>query len=178
MNYSKIKYHVQKLASSKMVLYVLTGIAFLNIIGYVVLGHIQSLLLFICLSIIASLYTKNMILILLIPIVVVNLLNSSLLIKEGLETQKKKKNGKQKESMKTKDKDPEIDYAKTVENAYDQLNDIIGSDGIKNLTSDTQNLMKQQMQLTKSMDNIKPMMEGMNNLLDKAKKMFPSSLNK
>ena len=61
-----------------------------------------------------------------------------------------------------------IDYASTIEDAYDDLNKILGSDGIKRLTSDTQGLMKQQMQLAESMkgmgtiiENIKPMMEQM-----------------
>ena len=40
-----------------------------------------------------------------------------------------------------------IDYASTIEDAYDELNKIIGGDGIQKLTGDTQNLMKQQMQL-------------------------------
>ena len=40
-----------------------------------------------------------------------------------------------------------IDYASTIEDAYDDLNKILGSDGIKRLTDDTQGLMKQQMEL-------------------------------
>ena len=44
---------------------------------------------------------------------------------------------------------PQIDYAATVEDAYDNLNSILGGEGIQKLTGDTQNLMKQQMQLAK-----------------------------
>ena len=40
-----------------------------------------------------------------------------------------------------------IDYASTIEDAYDDLNKIIGGDGIKKLTDDSQRLMKQQLQL-------------------------------
>jgi hypothetical protein len=65
-----------------------------------------------------------------------------------------------------------IDYASTIEDAYDDLNKILGSDGIKRLTSDTQGLMKQQMQLAESMkgmgpiiENIKPMMEQMKGMM-------------
>jgi hypothetical protein len=45
----------------------------------------------------------------------------------------------------------QIDYAATVEGAYDELNSILGSEGIKRLTDDTQKLMKQQLQLAESM---------------------------
>ena len=85
----------------------------------------------------------------------------------------------------------EIDYATTIEDAYDQLNSILGSDGVQRLTSDTQNLMKQQMQLAEAMKNMEPMVqsiapmvknlqgmmgqmgdgkEGLNGLMDLAKK--------
>ena len=46
----------------------------------------------------------------------------------------------------TKNKKFKVDYASTIEDAYDELNNVIGGDGIKRLTSDTQNLMKQQLQ--------------------------------
>jgi hypothetical protein len=37
-----------------------------------------------------------------------------------------------------------IDYASTLEEAYDNLDSILGGDGIKNLTNDTQKLMSKQ----------------------------------
>jgi hypothetical protein len=65
-----------------------------------------------------------------------------------------------------------IDYASTVEDAYDQLNSILGSDGIKNLTGDTQKLMKQQMQLAESMKNIGPMIEGLGPMMKQAQDLL------
>lgn len=62
-----------------------------------------------------------------------------------------------------------IDYASTVEGAYDQLNSILGSEGIKQLTNDTQGLMKQQMQLAQSMKQIEPMIQSMAPLMQQAK---------
>jgi len=61
-----------------------------------------------------------------------------------------------------------IDYASTIEDAYDQLNGILGSDGIKQLTNDTQGLMKQQMQLAESMRSLQPMIEGIGPLMQQA----------
>ena len=67
-----------------------------------------------------------------------------------------------------------IDYSATIEDAYDELNNILGSDGIKNLTTDTQNLMKQQKQLTEAMTQLQPLMQTVGPLLDQAKSMMGS----
>ena len=60
-----------------------------------------------------------------------------------------------------------IDYATTLEDAYSNLNNMIGKDGIKNLTRDTSALMKQQMQLASAM-------KGMQPLIGQAKEMMNS----
>jgi hypothetical protein len=65
-----------------------------------------------------------------------------------------------------------IDYASTVEDAYDELNKIIGSDGIKRLTQDTQGLMKQQLQLTEAMSEMQPMIDQMGPLMDRVQTMM------
>jgi len=64
-----------------------------------------------------------------------------------------------------KKKNNRIDYASTLEDAYGDLNNILGKDGIKNLTSDTQKLMDQQMQLAEAL-------KGMAPLIGDAKKML------
>ena len=67
---------------------------------------------------------------------------------------------------------PQIDYAATVEDAYDNLNSILGGEGIKKLTTDSQNLMKQQMQLAKSMSDMKPMIESLEPMMRQAQGML------
>ena len=52
-----------------------------------------------------------------------------------------------------------IDYASTLESAYDNLDSILGSDGIKNLTNDTQKLMAKQQELFKTMESMTPMLQ-------------------
>ena len=69
-------------------------------------------------------------------------------------------------------RNPKIDYASTITDAYSQLNELIGKDGIKSLTSDTQTLMQQQLQLADSMKAIKPLIEGITPLLSQAKGMM------
>ena len=67
---------------------------------------------------------------------------------------------------------PQIDYAATVEDAYDNLNSILGGEGIQKLTADSQNLMKQQMQLAKSMSDMKPMIESLEPMMRQAQGML------
>jgi hypothetical protein len=58
-----------------------------------------------------------------------------------------------------------IDYASTIEDAYGDLNNILGSDGIKKLTDDTQRLMTQQLQLADAMKSMTPLMENAKTML-------------
>jgi hypothetical protein len=79
-----------------------------------------------------------------------------------------------------------IDYASTVEDAYDDLSKILGGDGIRRLTGDTQNLLEQQAQLVDAMKNMTPLietakgllnglnMDGLNGLTDIAQKLIPT----
>jgi len=53
---------------------------------------------------------------------------------------------------------PRIDFASTLEDAYTNLDNMLGSDGIKNLSSDTKKLMGQQQNLFKSMESMTPLL--------------------
>jgi hypothetical protein len=216
-----------RILTNKMVLNVVSIIALLNVIGYVVMGNVESVAVFIVLAVLVRYFSKNMIVVLGIPLIVVNMMalkNRSYGI-EGNETMgasatkaatdsdnkpsaddaqmsdadKKKKaaddmkkkadDDKKKDANTTitgsndkpadhfevgraKNGGAKIDYAATVEGAYDELNKILGSDGIKSLTNDTQRLMKQQLALAESMKTIEPMMEAMGPLADQAQKIL------
>lgn len=58
-----------------------------------------------------------------------------------------------------------IDYATTLEDAYDNLDKILGSDGINKLTGDTQKLMLQQQKLFDTMQNMTPMIQQAKDML-------------
>ena len=58
-----------------------------------------------------------------------------------------------------------IDYASTLEGAYDNLDKILGSDGINKLTGDTQKLMAQQQKLFDSMKHMAPMIQNAKDML-------------
>jgi hypothetical protein len=58
-----------------------------------------------------------------------------------------------------------IDYATTLEDAYDNLDKILGSDGINKLTNDTQRLMQQQQKLFDTMSNMMPMIDSAKDMM-------------
>jgi hypothetical protein len=212
---------VNNFLTNKMVLNVVSFIALLNVIGYAVMGKLNNVLFFIVLAILVKYFSKNMIVILGVPLIVVNLLSlRSGSVFEGLENKdgtsataatntttkenqkhldkalddKKKQtspmlpgtedesgvvssNVKTDESFEVgrkKNAASKIDYATTVEDAYDELNKILGSDGIKRLTNDTQGLMKQQADLAKSMEAMTPLIESIMPMAEKAQKMMES----
>jgi hypothetical protein len=60
---------------------------------------------------------------------------------------------------------PRIDYAATIEESYANLDNLLGSESIQKLTTDTQKLMKQQQTLFDTMQNMVPVLQGAQNLL-------------
>ena len=231
----KMKYNfiskIEKLFSNKMVLNFIAGISFLNIIAFVMLNQTLALIYFILIGLVTSFFSKNMSIVLLVPLILVNLFvvasKTMYYKREGLENNADSKDnsdnktnkgvvGTKKTATSTStstnqglpitpldnpqdinhnppnetnaeidesfevgrgkknSKGYNIDYASTVEDAYDELNKILGSDGIKRLTSDTQNLMKQQMKLAESMKDMQPLIAGMAPIMKQAEGLLGS----
>lgn len=203
-----LKSTVSNILTNKMVLNVVSVIALLNVIGYMVMGDLNNVLFFIVLAVLVKYFSKNMIIVLGIPLIIVNIfaMNKSSYSIEGMDnkTDDKKDDDKkdddkndpsdfdQTDDLKdniiasnVKDKEQsgfevgpkksansKIDHAATIEDAYDDLNKILGSDGMKHLTDDTQRLMKQQMELAKSMKEMAPIIEKMIPMTEEVKKMM------
>jgi hypothetical protein len=216
---------ISKFITNKIVLNVVSILAALNIIGYLFMENYNAVAYYVVLSVLISFFSKNMIIVLGIPLIFVNLfVSKGNAFVEGLEnndatkdqkdTQSEDQTQKQKNIIKKintqdaktkqglpitpihhtpleegdsnatstteesfevgrgKRKGHDIDYAATIEDAYDQLNQILGSDGIKRLTSDTQGLMKQQMELAKSMESMAPMIQNMAPMMEQAKSLL------
>jgi hypothetical protein len=241
------KSSVSKILEKKNTLHIVFVIALLNLIGYLVSGNFSAFIFFILITTIVGHFSKNVTIILLVPLFIVNLYVLGNRTKEGMEnsnssnntdkTQSDNKNQTQTQDSSgntlqttiqkindkvstnqglpitpidqdTKTNDTttknstnkqteesfevgrnkkgkyDIDYASTIEDAYDELNKIIGGDGIKKLTGDTQNLMKQQMQLAEAMKSMGPLVEQMGPLMqsvgpmiEQAKGMMGSGSN-
>lgn len=58
-----------------------------------------------------------------------------------------------------------VDYATTLEDAYDNLDKILGSGGMKNLSADTEKLMGQQQNLFKAMNTMMPLVTNAQQML-------------
>lgn len=220
--YSKM----EKFFSNKLILNFIVAISFLNIIAFIMLNETVAIIYFILLGLITSYFSKNMGIVLLVPLIVVNLLiarSTSLYRREGLENKSDSDKSKEYKTTKkpaststsssnqslvvtpldhsnpekidnTEDnsgdvgepfevgrnnknknkKGYDIDYASTVEDAYDELNKILGGDGIKRLTNDTQNLVKQQMKLAESMKSMEPLIAGMAPIMKQAEGLLGS----
>jgi len=60
---------------------------------------------------------------------------------------------------------PRLDYAATIEQSYQNLDEILGSESIQKLSQDTQKLMAQQQNLFNTMNQMVPVLEGAQNML-------------
>jgi hypothetical protein len=63
-------------------------------------------------------------------------------------------------------KDSKLDYAATLEAAYDNLDKMLGSDAIKSMSDDTQRLAKKQQQLMGNIEKLEPMMSKASDILE------------
>ena len=221
----KLNSAVSKFLTNKWVLNIVAFLALFNVIGYAVMGNINSVLYFIVFAVLIRYFSKNMTIVLGVPLLIVNLMAMRGNMLEGMENNNSKEtetpnkinkeqnkidkideNNRNKPDPKTgqglpmqpledpvkhnvatqntdseqqgfepgrrKNRGNEIDYATTVEDAYDELNNILGSDGIQRLTSDTQHLMKQQMQLAEAMKSMGPMVQSLAPMVENLKGMM------
>ena len=228
----KLNSNVSNFLTNKWVLKIVAFLALLNVIGYTVTGNFNNVIYFIVIAVLVRYFSKNMTIVLGVPLIFVNLISLKGNMREGLEnnadpsgnntnSQKNNqqtkinnlvKNNSNKPDPKTgqglvmqplenqednagnddtnnaaqttggeqqgfepgrrKNRGYDIDYATTVEDAYDQLNNILGSDGIKRLTDDSQKLMTQQMQLAEAMKGMGPLIKQMSPMLESLKGMM------
>jgi len=180
---------MEKLLQNKYALYLVLFIAITNVLGYLAIEDFNSIMVFIAVSALASYFSKNMIIILGSAILGTNVLYANSRMREGMkDTDPEKKKKKEKEKFATQfpssrpakaakaaeasDEEDEvdtnrIDYAATMEQAYDNLNKMLGDGGMKNLTKDTKGLMDQQKELMGQLKDFAPLMEQAGSMLDK-----------
>ena len=204
----KLKGVLNKLLTNKWVLNIVFVASLLSVISYLLSGNIDAFLFFVVMAVLIAYFSKNMIVVLGVPLILVNLFvanKGKQDNREGLENASDSSSTDTKtpsqaqviknlnSDKRAKDSTPitppviegktdehfevgrpkkgggyDIDYASTIEDAYDELNKILGSDGIKRLTDDTQGLMKQQAQLAESMKGMGPLIQGMAPMMKQA----------
>jgi len=196
---------MKKLLKDKRVLYFVLFLALTNLFHFLFAQDYNALTLFIVLGLLTSHFSKNMIIVLTVSMLVTHLFRRNLL--EGMQNKEKDEKKDKKEKHEEDDENKEaltekkdankktykhkgsgwkddgnhtddesdneenfssgrIDQASTVENAYDNLNQMVGKDGIKNLTKETAMLIDQQKDLVSTMKSITPVLKDAMSLMN------------
>jgi len=223
---------LEKILTNKYVLYAVLFIAITNVVGYLAVEDYDSLIFFICIGVLSTFFSKNMIINLGVSIIATNIIFAGNRIREGMKNRKrkaKKKKKKDKEELTKKtnpssatqqeskisnyvmDKLPSpadttseaytqknipsskpaaateseedgaigkrIDYASTLEQAYDNLQNMLGPDGINGLSSETKNLVSQQKVLMQNLNDMGPVLKTAKETLDNLSGNMPNFEN-
>ena len=179
-----MKFDINSLLRDKNVLYIVAFLAATNVLSYLMAGNYESIVFFGVVGYLATYYSKNMIVILLISMLTTNLLLGTRMLKRNVEAManndkpKEKKNEEEENSTEemsnndvkeTKPKEkmqPNIDYAATLEQAYDNLDNLIGQDGIKKMGEQTERLATKQKELMQNIESMGPMLEKAGSMLN------------
>jgi len=203
----------QKLLTNKYILYLVLFLSCLFLFSLLLAKNICLIIIFALIGYIIWFYNKNMTIVLGLSLIITFIASLGVKVKEGLEnmsTDTTSVTGTKPKSATTtpatatttpattttpstetmnniSGKRNRLDYASTVEDAYDDLSKILGGDGIKRLTGDTQQLLEQQVQLVDAMKTMTPLIEtakgllnglnidGLNGLTDIAQKLMPTN---
>ena len=184
-----MKLRLNKLLKNDKVLYLVCFLAFTNLVSFASVRDYDALVLFIALAVLTSSFSKNYIIILSVSMLVTQLMRKRIRegMKEGVgqtdeaneenttdemtnrngkkhkgEAMRNKKGKKKKERFSS----GKIDHAATVEQAYDNLDNVIGKDGINNLTDDTKQLLDQQERLMQQIQNATPVLNKAMDMLN------------
>ncbi len=222
---SLVPQKIEGVFHNKFVLYIVLFIALINIVSYLAYRDFDMVAFFVLIGLLTSFFSKNMIVILLVAIVMSSVFKGVKLAgnirregmenkEEGAETEagadapadaeanadananaetKAKDEGSQASSNGVKAKEPtkekkdgaatkqgmqnlspakyshddndsddvrdvnRVDYSSTLSAAYSNLQNLLGDDGMKNLTDQTKSLMSEQKKLMDSMKSIEPL---------------------
>ena len=169
---SKIKQSISKGLENKYVLYIVLFFAITNLLGYLMMGDIRVIAFFALVGFVVSKFSKNMIIILAAAMIATNFFlvgRSTSQVVEGMVSKSKNKasNKEKLSGINKKDftknskhvsQDKErVDYATTVEQAYDNLENIVGKGGISKLTQDTSRLMDKQNKMFENLQSMGPL---------------------
>ena len=197
---------IKDLLTSKCVLYIILIIAIMHVVGYIAIDNERALVFFLSVGVLTTFFSRNMIVVLLVSILSTNLLFAGQAIHEGLtnkdEDEDEEDEEKEKKAMyanaeeeftqknipssvpapATEEEEDEaigkrIDYASTLEQAYDNLQQMLGPDGINGLSKETKNLVYQQKSLMKNLNDMAPVLKTAKETLDTMSGSMPNLQN-
>ena len=182
-----MKLNMKSLLKDKNVLRVVALVSVLNLLGYLMMQNLDAVAFFIIIGFLTTYFSKNMIVVLLVAMISTNFLVMSRsagrkmvegMKNKGLPTTKDVNKDKEEDKEPKGDDDNEeqimatgkpskLDEAGTIEKAYENLENMLGSDAIKNMSQDTQQLAKKQQDLAKMVKNMEPMMDSVSSIMDR-----------
>lgn len=178
--YMKLPFKEQ--LKDKNVLYIVFFLAVINVFGYLLSGNFKAIVIFSLSGFISSYFSRNMIIIMLVAMVVTNTTTGTKFaieqmknMKEGMENKEGMDDEKQGmvtlspatlEQEKSSSKKANVDYAGTLESAYDNLDKLLSSDALRNMSDDTQRLAEKQKVLMGNIKKLEPMMQKASAMLD------------
>ena len=180
-----MKLNMKSLLKDKNVLRVVALVSVLNLLGYLMMQNLDAVAFFIIIGFLTTYFSKNMIVVLLVAMISTNFLVMSRsagrkmvegMKNKGLPTTKDVSKDKKEEPKGDDDNEEQImatgkpsklDEAGTLEKAYENLENMLGSEGIEAMTGETQRLAKKQQDLAKMVKNMGPMMDNVNKMMEK-----------
>lgn len=183
---------MKSMLKDKNVLRVVALLSVLNLIGYLMIRDLDAVAFFAIVGFLTTYFSKNMIVVLLVAMVLTNFFamgRKSGGMLEGMKSSRKTTAAMKKAKADAKAKKAkiqgasaemdeeegtgrvgELDHAATVEVAHENLEKFINGDGLKAMTEQTSglnNLMDKQKELMQNVDNLAPMMDKMTGLVEK-----------
>jgi len=188
-------FKLNSILKEKKVLYVVMFAAVANFFVYLLSHNWTAAVIFALISYLSTYFSKNMIVVLLTALIGTNIIIASRIlgkrVVEGMKGKKDDKDDEDEEDDKNKDEIKEafevdepvsvdkkkvnkekytnksdINYAATLESAYDNLDNLIGKDGIDKMSQDTAKLVAQQNKLLKNLENMAPLLDNAGKLLN------------
>jgi len=179
-----MKFNFKDSLKDQRVLYVVLFLAVTNLFGFLMARNFNAVIVFLLVGFIATYFSRNMIVVLMVSMVVTNIVSGVKMIKEGMENKEEDKkeededeDEEKKQGMTTLSpasldddkkakKKPKVDYAGTLEAAYDNLDNLLSSDALKNMSNDTQRLAEKQKTLMGNIKKLEPMMQKAGAMLE------------
>jgi len=184
-----MQFDLKELLGNRVVLYIVLGLALANVMGYMTMGNNDAVIMFFVMGVLASYFSKNMIVIMGVPLLLVSLFEvMRRREREGLENKDdstKNADGVKKLAKKlnvnmtgeTGKKDTLVDVEKnvldtdkTIEASLKSLEEKLSGDGMKSLSKETEKLQEQQERLMALMEKLMPMMQNGQNLMQSFEK--------
>ena len=182
-----MKFNFKDSLKDQRVLYVVLFLAVTNLFGFLMARNFNAVIVFLLVGFVSTYFSRNMIVVLMVSMVVTNIVSGVKMIKEGMENkeednkdedkkdeedEEEKKQGMTTLSPASLDDDkkakkkPKVDYAGTLEAAYDNLDNLLSSDALKNMSNDTQRLAEKQKTLMGNIKKLEPMMQKAGAMLE------------